>query len=96
MHIITTSLTKTTVDGVWLYDETDAASNGVQRFLEEQILPSETPPTSERQFVVAIWPATLFSDGLSNEQDYPGLEHPRVQYTFIGASGAYSEPAVPP
>jgi len=91
-----TDITRTTVNGAWLYEERDAASNGVQRFLEEQILPSEIPPTSERQFVVAIWPAALFSDGLSNEQDYPGLEHPRVQYTFIGASGVYSEPAVPP
>ncbi len=81
------------VDGDWVYKEYQATANGVPRYIEEQILPSEIPPTSQRQFVVAMLPVTLFSDGLLDQQDLPDDPHPRIQYTFIGASGTYLTPA---
>jgi len=86
-----TDITPRTNVGAWVYTHTDAGSDGIPRFLEEQILASETPD-AVRQFVVALFPMTLFSDGLIDQQDAPSDPHPRIQYTFIGASGTYSTP----
>lgn len=87
-----TDITPRTITGDWVYTHTEAGSTGVPRFLEEQILASATPDLP-RQYVVALFPMTLFSDGLLDQQDLPDDPHPRIQYTFIGASGTYLTPA---